>query len=178
MAAAFCFEIPFAAHGGPPGTYGMHTPSNSLLAHRYWGVTFDSLLFNRAVEASKFCDPRELPCILDTVHRRLVELLAVADSCLDTTVALLTREHEVWQTPADAPSCAFSSQPTERPRPLRLPMGECLDWVIHGTCGRQERCPQHLSHLIARIGNGNLPRTTERSSSTCAKRPKLIPLHG
>ena len=115
---------------------------------------------------------------LDTVHRRLVELLAVADSCLDTTVALLTREHEVWQAPADAPSRAFSSQPTERPRPLRLPMGECLDWVIHGTCGRQERCPQRLTHLIARIGNGNLPRTTERSSSTCAKRPKRIPLHG
>ena len=94
MAAAFCFEIPFEAHGGPPGTDGMHIPSNSLLAHRYWGVTFDSLLFNRAIEASTYCDPRVLPCILDTVHRRLVELLAVADSCLDTTVSLLTKEDE------------------------------------------------------------------------------------
>ena len=82
----------------------MHTPSDSLLAHRYWGVTFDSLLFDRALIASTCCDPRMLPCILNAVHRRLIYLLATGNSCLDTTVLLLTKEHEEWQAPEETPS--------------------------------------------------------------------------
>ena len=73
----------------------MYIPNGSLTPYRYWGVTFDSLLFDRAIVASEQSNPRMLSFILDAVHRRLVCMLAVTGSCLDTAALLLIKEHEV-----------------------------------------------------------------------------------